>query len=74
VDKVMDVAGGDGIEGAVQSAMELGPTARALDGEGEALRATVAEALRTFFAPRVKDGAVELPAAIWIVGAGVGGT
>jgi SAM-dependent methyltransferase len=68
-DKMIDVAGGGGVEAAVRSAMELGPTARGLDGAGNELRASVAEALRGFFAPRVKDGAVELPAATWIVSA-----
>jgi SAM-dependent methyltransferase len=69
LDKVIDVAEGGGCEAAVQSAMELGPTARRLDGADEALRATVAAALRAFFAPLVTDGCVELPAAIWIVAA-----
>jgi SAM-dependent methyltransferase len=69
LDKTIDVAGGGGCEAAVRSAMELGPTARSLDGADGALRATVAEALRAFFAPRVAGGRVELPAAIWIVAA-----
>lgn len=67
LDQVIDVASGGGCEAAVKSAMELGPTARGLDGADAALRLTIAEALRGFFAPRVVDGRVELPAAIWIV-------
>ncbi|HTB38401.1 MAG TPA: methyltransferase domain-containing protein [Reyranella sp.] len=66
-DRVIDVASGGGAEAAVKSAMELGPTARGLDGADEDLRGAVAEALRGFFAPRVADGRVDLPAAIWIV-------
>jgi len=66
-DQVIDVASGGGCEAAVKSAMELGPTARGLDGADEALRGAVAEALRGFFAPRVTNGRVDLPAAIWIV-------
>jgi len=67
LDTLVDVAGGRGCQAAVESAMELGPTARALDGADELLRATIAERLRTFFAPKVKKGAVHLPAATWIV-------
>jgi SAM-dependent methyltransferase len=69
VDKLIDVASGEGAEAAVRSAMELGPTARGLDGADEALRAVIAEALHGFFAPLVENGAVDLPAAIWIVSA-----
>jgi SAM-dependent methyltransferase len=69
LDKMIDVAGGGGLEGAVRSAMDLGPTARGLDGASDEVRAEVAEALRGFFGPRVKDGTVELPAATWIVSA-----
>jgi hypothetical protein len=68
-DKMMDLAIGEGLEGAVRSAMELGPAARLLDGEGEALRSNVADTLRGFFAPQLRSGRLELPAAIWIVSA-----
>jgi SAM-dependent methyltransferase len=71
IDKMIDVAAGGGLDAAVQSAMELGPTARALDGAGDDLKAVIARALRGFFAPIVKDGAVNLPAAVWIVSAQV---
>ena len=64
------VAGG-GLDAAVESAMELGPTARALDGADDSLRSVVADGLRKYFAPLVRDGSVYLPAAIWIVSAGV---
>jgi hypothetical protein len=67
LDRSIDVASGGGCEAAVKSAMELGPTARGLDGADAAVRGAVAEALRGFFAPRVANGRVDLPAAIWIV-------
>jgi len=69
IDKMMDLANGEGVEGAVRSAMELGPAARLLDGQGEDLRATVADTLRAFFTPLLQGGRLELPAAIWIVSA-----
>jgi SAM-dependent methyltransferase len=68
-DKMIDVAGGHGVEGAVQSAMELGPTARLLDGEAPEIRNLIAVALRRFFASQVRDGRVQLSAAIWVVSA-----
>ena len=68
VDATVDVASGGGVEGAVISAMELGPTARALDGADEALRKTVAEGLRDFLTSKVDaSGAVYFPMAVWIV-------
>jgi SAM-dependent methyltransferase len=68
-DKTIDVADGGGVESAVRSAMELGPTARGLDGASQETRAEVAASLRGFFAPLVRDGAVPLRSAIWIVSA-----
>ncbi len=68
VDAVVDTADGEGLEGAVRSAMELGPTARALDGAAPALRDTVAEGLRAFLASKVNAmGAIHFPMAVWIV-------
>jgi SAM-dependent methyltransferase len=69
VDKMMDLAHGEGLEGAVRSAMELGPAARLLDGEGDDMRDRVADTLRAFFAPKILAGRLELPAAVWIVAA-----
>ena len=71
-DTLMDVAEGGGVEGAVQSAIELGPTARALDGQSDDLRLSVAQGLRDFFGSKIDaDGAANFPAAVWIVSAEV---
>jgi SAM-dependent methyltransferase len=67
IDRMMDLATGRGVEGAVKNAMELGPVARSLDGAGDDLRGVVGETLRTFFKPQLVDGRIELAAAVWIV-------
>ncbi len=72
VDKTMELAAGEGVDGAVNSAMELGPIARALDGASETLRAEVAKALAAYFAPKMEGGELNLPAGVWIVSARVG--
>jgi SAM-dependent methyltransferase len=69
VDKMMDLANGEGVEGAVRSAMELGPSARLLDGQSVDVRAQVADTLRAFFQPQMMNGRLDLAAAIWIVSA-----
>ena len=71
VDKTMDLAAGEGVQGAVRSATEMGPVARVLDSVGQEVRAQVAEALAAYFEPMLKDGEVNLPAGIWIVSARV---
>ena len=67
VDATIDVAQGAGLDGAVDSAMEFGMTARALEDQPEAVLQAVKGSLYEHFAPMVDRGAVKLQAAIWIV-------
>jgi SAM-dependent methyltransferase len=63
----LDIAVGRGIEAAAQSALEIGPVHRALDGQGSDVIATVKASIQEALTPYVKGTAVELPAGIWIV-------
>ncbi|MCC8955346.1 methyltransferase domain-containing protein [Bradyrhizobium sp. Pear77] len=62
-----DVAIGRGIDAAVQSALEIGPASRALEGQPDDLRAAAVTSIREALTPFVKGDAVLLPGAIWIV-------
>ena len=63
----LDAAIGGGLDGAVQSALEIGPVSRALEGQPPDLRAAVAQSIREALVPYAKGDAVLLPASIWIV-------
>ncbi len=67
VDFTLDVGVGEGLDNAVAKALEIGPASRALDGHPEAARAAAEASIRAALATRVKDGAVPLGAAVWIV-------
>jgi SAM-dependent methyltransferase len=66
-DPIVDVSGGSGADGAVETAMEFGPTSRALADQSDAVKAEVAGALKTYFEGLAQGGAVKMAAAIWIV-------
>ena len=63
----LDVAIGRGLEAAVQSALEIGPASRALEGHPEDVRAAAVNSIREALVPYAKGETVPLPAAIWIV-------
>ena len=63
----LDIAIGGGLDAAVQSALEIGPASRALEGALPEIRAAAANSIRDVLAPLVKGNAVPLPASIWIV-------
>jgi SAM-dependent methyltransferase len=63
----LDVAIGRGLEAAVQSALEIGPASRALEGHPEDVRAAAVNSIREALTPFAKGETVPLPAAIWIV-------
>ena len=63
----LDAAIGGGLDGALQSALEIGPVSRALEGQPEDVRAAVAQSIREALTPYAKGDAVLLPASIWIV-------
>ncbi|QOZ34148.1 class I SAM-dependent methyltransferase [Bradyrhizobium sp. CCBAU 53421] len=63
----LDVAIGRGIETAVQSALEIGPASRALEGHPDEVRSAAVASIREALAPFAKGDSVPLPGAIWIV-------
>ncbi|VIO75370.1 Aklanonic acid methyltransferase DnrC [Bradyrhizobium ivorense] len=63
----LDIATGRGIDAAVQSALEIGPASRALDGHPDDVRAAATASIREALTPFAKGDAVLLPGAIWIV-------
>ena len=64
---VLDIAVGRGLEAAVQSALEIGPAARALAEQPPEVVAAAKNSIRETLAGFVSVRAVPLPAAIWIV-------
>ena len=67
-----DIAVGRGIDAAVQGALEIGPTHRALEGQPDELRAAAIASLRDALAPLSKGDTVILPGSVWIVTAQAG--
>ena len=63
----LDVAIGRGLDAAVQSALEIGPASRALEGHPADVRAAAANSIREALATFAKGETVPLPASIWIV-------
>jgi ubiquinone/menaquinone biosynthesis C-methylase UbiE len=63
----LDIAVGRGLEAAVQSTLEIGPTARALAEQSPAVIAAATNSIREALESFVRDQTVLLPAAIWIV-------
>jgi hypothetical protein len=62
-----DVACGGGIEEALDAAMALGPTSRALKDQGPETRAAVATSIRRALQPYQRGKQVVLAGAIWLV-------
>jgi SAM-dependent methyltransferase len=67
VDLSFDISIGRGLEAAVQSALQIGPSSRALDGHPPEVRAAAAESVRELLTPFVRGDAVPLAGSIWIV-------
>jgi SAM-dependent methyltransferase len=63
----LDVAIGRGLDAAVQSALEIGPASRALEGHPADVRAAATNSIRETLATFAKGETVPLPASIWIV-------
>jgi ubiquinone/menaquinone biosynthesis C-methylase UbiE len=64
---MLDIAIGRGLEAAVESAIEIGPASRALEGQPPDMRAAAKNSIREALAPLAKGQAVPLPGSIWIV-------
>jgi SAM-dependent methyltransferase len=63
----LDIADGKGLEEAVDKALTLGPTSRALTDQPESVRADVREEIRATLAGRLHAGKVALGGTAWIV-------
>jgi len=68
----LDVALGRGLEAAVESAFEIGPASRALEGHPPETRAAATNSVREVLATFARGDTVPLPASIWIVTARAG--
>jgi hypothetical protein len=66
-DFALDVAIGRGLDMAVETALEIGPASRALEGQPANLREASRNSIREALVPFVRGESVSLPAAIWIV-------
>ncbi len=66
-DFALDIAIGRGLDAAVESALEIGPASRALEGQPAELHEASKHSIREALAPFAKGPSVSLPAAIWIV-------
>src|SRR5258708_17571781 len=66
-DLSLDVATGRGLDAAVETAVEIGPASRALEGHPEHVRAAATRSIREALTPFAKGQTVPLPASIWIV-------
>jgi ubiquinone/menaquinone biosynthesis C-methylase UbiE len=66
-DLALDISVGGGLDAAVESALQIGPASRALEGQPADVIAAAAGSIRDALAPFVREQAVVLPASIWIV-------
>ena len=67
----LDLAIGRGLDAAIETALEIGPSSRALEGHPPEVQAAATKSIRGALAPFVKGRSVLLPASIWIVTARV---
>ena len=63
----LDIAIGRGLDAAVQTALQIGPASRALDGHPEDVRDAAIRSIRETLTPFLRGDSVPLPASIWIV-------
>jgi SAM-dependent methyltransferase len=66
-DLSLDVAVGGGLDAAVETALEIGPAARALADQPPDVLAAASHSIREALMPFVSGQSVALPASIWIV-------
>lgn len=69
VDLTLDLALGDGLDAALGTAVGIGPTSRALEGQPAALQSAATASIRAALAQRQVGNRVPLAGAIWIVSA-----
>jgi ubiquinone/menaquinone biosynthesis C-methylase UbiE len=68
----LDIAIGRGLDAATDAALEIGPSARALDGHPAEARAAARQSVRELLTPYARGQSVALPGSIWIVTAKAG--
>ena len=66
-DFALDLAVGQGLESAVETALEIGPASRALEGQPANLRDAARQSIREALAPFQAGQTVPLGAAVWFV-------
>ena len=69
----LDIAIGRGLDAATDTALEIGPSARALDGHPSEVRAAARQSIRELLTPYAHGQTVPLPGSIWIVTARASG-
>ena len=66
-DLILDISAGNGLDGAVQSAVEMGPASRALAGQPTDLVDAAVTTIRKSLSRYEKGQTVRLPASFWLV-------
>jgi SAM-dependent methyltransferase len=66
-DLSLDIAVGQGLEAAVRSALEIGPSSRALEGHPPEVRDAAKASVRELLSPFARGDSVSLDGSIWIV-------
>ena len=66
-DLSIDIANGRGLEGALDTAMNIGPASRALEGHPAEVRASATNSVRELLAPQVHGQSLPMPGSIWVV-------
>jgi SAM-dependent methyltransferase len=66
-DLSFDLSAGKGLDGAVKTALEIGPVSRALEDQSPEASSAVAASVREALTPFVRDTTVPLGGSIWIV-------
>jgi hypothetical protein len=63
----LDIAIGRGLEAATDAALEIGPSARALEGHPAEIRSAARASVRELLAPYAQGRSVPLAGSVWIV-------
>ena len=67
LDFQLDLAAGRGLDAAVESALEIGPASRALEGQPVEVREAAAQSIRKALADALVGRTVPLGSAVWVV-------
>jgi hypothetical protein len=66
-DLSLDIAVGQGIDAAVRTALDIGPSSRALEGHPPEARDAAKASVREMLMPHLRGNSVPLAGSIWIV-------